>query len=110
MWNSWEKVNEADNSWLTQPFSEEEIKSALFHLEKNKAAGPDKIPVEFYQSCWNVIKADVMDLFDDFQKEKLDVKRLNYGIITLLPKVQDAAIIQQLRPIVPSELSLQMDY
>jgi len=68
-------------------------------MEKNKAAGPDKIPVEFYQSCWNIIKADILDLFNDFHNRKLDVKRLNYGVITLLPKVQDATKIQQFRPI-----------
>ena len=40
-----------------------------------------------------------MELFEDFHKEKLDVYRLNYGVITLLPKVQDASRIQQYRPI-----------
>jgi hypothetical protein len=29
----------------------------------------------------------------------LDIKRLNYGIITLLPKIKDAENIQQYRPI-----------
>jgi len=48
-------------------------------MEKNKAAGPDKIPVEFYQSCWNIIKADILDLFNDFHNRKLDVKRLKWG-------------------------------
>jgi len=34
LWHSWEKVNEADNSLLTHPFSEDEIKHALFQMEK----------------------------------------------------------------------------
>jgi hypothetical protein len=38
-------------------------------------------------------------MFNDFYEGKLDVSRVNYGIITLLPKVSDAAKIQQYRPI-----------
>jgi hypothetical protein len=29
----------------------------------------------------------------------LDIKRLNYGVITLVPKIKDAATIKQYRPI-----------
>jgi hypothetical protein len=68
-------------------------------MEKNKAAGPDKIPIEFYQVCWNIVKYDILQLFDDFHNEKVDICRINYGIIALIPKVSDAARIQQFRPI-----------
>lgn len=68
-------------------------------MEKNKAAGPDRIPIEFYQECWNIVKVDIMQMFDDFYNQKIDISRINYGIITLLPKVKDASKIQQFRPI-----------
>jgi hypothetical protein len=42
---------------------------------------------------------DMMDLFYDFYLGRLDVKRINYGIITLLPKVKNAEKIKQFRPI-----------
>jgi hypothetical protein len=29
----------------------EEVKSVVDQMEKNKAAGPDGIPIEFYQVC-----------------------------------------------------------
>lgn len=35
----------------------------------------------------------------DFHNGTLDVSRINYGVITLLPKVNDANKIQQFRPI-----------
>ena len=88
-----------ENDKLSSPLTEDEIKFALFSMEKNKAAGPDKIPIEFYQTCWDIIKGDIMELFEDFHNGKLDVHRLNYGVITFLPKVQDASKIQQFRPI-----------
>jgi hypothetical protein len=79
---------------LTQPFSKTEIKEALFQMEKNKAIGPDKIPIEFYQHCWEIIKEDIIEMFGDFYAGRLEASRLNYGIITLLPKIQDAEKIQ----------------
>ena len=54
LWDDGEKVSEAENDILCQPFSEDEIKTALFQMEKNKATGPDKISIEFYQSCWDI--------------------------------------------------------
>jgi hypothetical protein len=38
-------------------------------------------------------------MFRDFHKGDLDIKRLNYGVITLVPKVQEANTIKQYRPI-----------
>jgi len=68
-------------------------------MEKNKAAGPDGIPIEFFQTCWEIVKKDIIEMFDDFHKGNLDVSRINYGIITLLPKTMDADRMQQYRPI-----------
>ena len=70
-----------------------------FKWKKNKAAGPDSIPVEFYQSCWDIIKHDIMEIFHEFHQGSMNVSRINYGIITLLPKIQEAKKIQQFRPI-----------
>ena len=68
-------------------------------MEKNEAAGPDKIPIEFYQSCWNIIRVDIIQLFDDFYNGRVDISRINCGIITLLPKIKEINRIQQFRPI-----------
>ena len=38
-------------------------------------------------------------MFEDFYKGELDIRRLNYGVITLVPKAKDATIIKQYRPI-----------
>jgi hypothetical protein len=52
-------------------------------MECNKAAGPDKIPVEFFQTCRDIIKKDVMEMFGNLYENKLEVCRVNYGVITL---------------------------
>lgn len=38
-------------------------------------------------------------MFHDFYQNDLNIGRFNYGVITLLPKVNDANKIQQYRPI-----------
>jgi hypothetical protein len=68
-------------------------------MKCNTAPGPDHMPVEFYQACWEIIKVDLMDMFHEFWRHELGVGRLNYGIITLIPKTKGAARIQQYRPI-----------
>jgi hypothetical protein len=63
-------------------------------MEKNKTAASDGFPIEFFQVGWGFMKNDIMELFNDFHKGTL---RLNYGIITLLPKLKEAYKIQQFR-------------
>jgi hypothetical protein len=41
-------VTEEENRMLTRPFFEEEVKKALFQMEKNKVAMHDGVPIEFY--------------------------------------------------------------
>jgi hypothetical protein len=78
--------------WTTKffcdQFCEKEIKDTVFEMESNKATGRDNIPIDFYHVCWDIIKKDIVNLFHDFHGGNLDVSRINYGIITLLPKIK----------------------
>jgi hypothetical protein len=40
-----------------------------------------------------------MQLFADFHNEKVNISSINYGVITLLPKISEATKIQQYIPI-----------
>jgi hypothetical protein len=68
-------------------------------MAANKAAGPDGFNAEFYQKNWELVKHDLFGLLTDFQKGELDIDRLNYGVITLVPKGKYADRIQKYRPI-----------
>ena len=98
-WSPEEKVSQEESEQLNSKFSEEEIKNVVFSMEKNTAPGPDHIPVEFFQTCWEIIKQDLMFMFEDFENLSLDIGRLNYGTITLLPKIKEANKKKQYRPI-----------
>jgi hypothetical protein len=93
------QVSNLENEFLTSPFTEEEVRVAIFQMEHNKVSGPDGFPPEFFQVFWGLIKDDLMALFSDFYQGTLSLNRLNFGNIILLPKKTDARVIQQYRPI-----------
>jgi mannosylglycoprotein endo-beta-mannosidase len=95
IWSESECLNDEDRVEMDKPFTEEEIRGVIDQMEKNKAAGPDGFPIEFYQSCWEIIKQYLMQIFDDFHQNRIDLAKINYGIITLIPKGDDANIIQK---------------
>jgi hypothetical protein len=93
---------------LDAPFSEEEIHSAIMGSYAAGAPGPDGFSFLFYQSFWDVIKTDFMALVRDFEAGTLDVSRLNYAIITLIPKERNARDINKFRPISLGNCSLKI--
>src|SRR6266542_370323 len=93
------QVSEEENAFLIAPFTEEEVRKAVFQMEHNKAPGPDGFPAEFYQNFWEIINAELMEMFASLQAGRLDLFHINFGEIILLPKINDAERIQQYRPI-----------
>jgi hypothetical protein len=87
-----------EDSELETPFTEEEVK-AIFSCYPEGPPGPDGLSFLFYQKFWGLIKNDVMDLFMDFYKGKLDLFRLNFAMLTLIPKVDNAVDMKNFRPI-----------
>jgi hypothetical protein len=47
-----------------------------------------------------LIKVPLKRVFDDFLNGNLDIGRLNFGTIMLLPKCEDAMVIQKFRPMI----------
>lgn len=98
-WTGHQCVSATENAALIAPFSEEEVWTAIKEMNPLSAPGPDGLPVKFFQAFWDVIKHEVMALFEEFYVGSIDLHRLNYGIITLIPKVTGASDIHQFRPI-----------
>jgi hypothetical protein len=94
------KVLDDDNrDLLTRPLSIEEIKAVVFSLKHNSAPRPDGIPSEFFQEFWDTIKSDLFNLFKSFHDGSLNIERLNFGTVTLIPKIPNAVDIKVFRPI-----------
>lgn len=93
------KLREEDRNELIKVISKEEVKAVVVDMKKNRAPGPDGFPIEFYEHFWDLISPDLMRVIEDFQRGNIDIERLNYGVITLVPKTKDAVQIQKFRPI-----------
>lgn len=98
-WSENDLVTPEENAMLTAPFSEEEIKEAVFSCYAEGATNPDGISFIFYQNFWDLIKKDLVSLFEDFHKGDLDLHRLNFAMLTLIPKIPEARNMKNFRPI-----------
>jgi hypothetical protein len=101
-------ISDEENEIIIADFTENEVREAVFQMEHNKAPRPDGFPAEFYQVFWGVIKDDLLAVFHEFHKDTLDLFSLNFGIITLIPKIENATKIQQYRPICVLNVSFKI--
>ena len=93
------QLTNEENRILTTDFLVKEVFEAISQMELNKASGPDGFPAEFYKTFWEVIRDDLMAMFGQLQQGNLPLYKLNFGVITLLPKKENVVQIQQYRPI-----------
>ena len=83
------QVSDDEDTFLTVPFSEKEVRKLIFQMEHKKAPGPDGFPTEFYQNIWNVIRTGLLHQFGFLRALQSDLFLLNFGEIILLPKIND---------------------
>jgi mannosylglycoprotein endo-beta-mannosidase len=92
-------VNQAENLNLALTFSENELSEIVKEMKSDMAPGPDGFPVAFFQKCWPLVKHGVLHILNDFILGRIDIARINYGVLSLIPKVPGADKISQFRPI-----------
>ena len=71
---------------LENGFCEEEIKEALFKMNKNKSPGLDGLTVEFYKAFWGTLKSDILELYNECFKLGRLTKSMNMALIRLIYK------------------------
>jgi hypothetical protein len=82
---------------LQSPFMEKEVASTISGMKAKSAPGPNGFTVTFYRHMWPHIKGEIMNMVQDFNANRLDLERRNYGVITLIPKVKEANTIRKYR-------------
>ncbi|XP_019091159.1 PREDICTED: uncharacterized protein LOC109128743 [Camelina sativa] len=92
-------ITDADNTRLTAPATEVEIRKALFMMHPDKAPGPDGMTALFFQKAWTVVKTDLVSMVNQFLEEGDFEKGLNRTHICLIPKVVKPTRMTELRPI-----------
>jgi hypothetical protein len=84
---------------LEAEFSGEEIKRAINGSYEEGFPSPDGISFLFYQRFWQLIKSDFMAMVKKFEKGEMNIARLNYAMIILIPKEEGAKSLRKFRPI-----------
>ncbi|KAL6345965.1 hypothetical protein AAG906_025245 [Vitis piasezkii] len=92
-------LNSCEAEGLEVPFTMEEIHSALMDMNGDKAPGPDGFTGAFWQTCWDFVKEEIMDLFKEFFVQKSFAKSLNTTFLVLIPKKGGAEDLGEFRPI-----------
>ena len=75
-----------ENPKLATSFSEEAIKAIVFRSYSDGAPGPDGVPFMFHQVLWDGVTGDLIRMFNAWFEGDLDLFRLNFAMITLVPK------------------------
>lgn len=92
-------INHDSNSELLKIVSDEEVKSALFQMNPDKAPGPDGMTPGFFQKHWSIVGNDVISLVRKFFRDGVLPNELNETNVVLIPKKKSPTEIGDLRPI-----------
>jgi hypothetical protein len=68
-------------------------------MNRDKAPSPDGFSLAFFQECWDVIKTDLMEVFQDFHTHSKFVKSINATFLALILKKSGAMDLKDFRPI-----------
>ncbi|GKV50269.1 hypothetical protein SLEP1_g56981 [Rubroshorea leprosula] len=93
------KISDEERAMLEAPFSEEEVRQAVWSCESTNAPGPDGFNFKFVKEMWGTLKEDIMGYVSDFHKHGKLVRGMNSSFIVLIPKVNSPQKIEEFRPI-----------
>lgn len=96
---SFNSLGQEDRMGMELQFSEEEVVAALSSMKGDKAPGPDGFTMAFFQKCWEVVKSDIMEVFDFFHTTLRFEKSFNATFLDLIPKKVGAIELEDFRPI-----------
>ena len=69
------------------------------NMDKNKSPGIDGIPIEFYQTFWDIIKVELLEIINEsLSNSTLSESQLK-AIVVLIEKGDDPTRLSSWRPI-----------
>jgi hypothetical protein len=99
LWAENQIVSNAESLELALSFTAQELDEVLALTKTDTAPGPDGFPVIFFKPCWSWLKPLLLNILNEFALGRLDNARLNFGVLSLIPKVHGEDYIKQFRPI-----------
>ncbi|GKA93672.1 putative RNA-directed DNA polymerase, partial [Tanacetum coccineum] len=97
--NLFKTLSNLDITFLDAPFSNSEIKEAVWNCGGSKAPGPDGFTFNFIKHYWDILSKDFIDMVKKFEMDGYILRGCNPSFIALVPKIQDPLHIKDYRPI-----------
>ena len=88
-----------ENVNLKQNITLDELQDIINSMDKNKSPGIDGIPVEFYQTHWEVIKHELCEIVNESMSVNLLSESQRKAVIVLIEKGDDPTLLSSWRPI-----------
>ncbi|KAL5565121.1 hypothetical protein UlMin_028285 [Ulmus minor] len=93
------RVSPKMNNCLLKPFTEDDVKAAVFGMSPTKAPGFDGMSALFFQKYWQFVGQDVIRTCLGLLNSSCNMGMLNKTIISLIPKVDRPKTMKDFRPI-----------
>jgi hypothetical protein len=92
LWEDNQVVSDGENHDLELTFTDEELDEVLMSMKQDSAPGPDGMLVLFFKRLWGILRGPILRILNDFALGRVDIARLNFVIITFIPKVKELTI------------------
>ena len=96
---TFQTITQQQNNMLVAPFSEEEVRLAIWECGSDKSPGPDGLNFKFIKKFWQLIKPDVLHFLEEFYANSVFPRGCNASFLALIPKVADPQYLNDYRPI-----------
>ncbi|XP_049398963.1 uncharacterized protein LOC125862883 [Solanum stenotomum] len=73
---------------LIEPFTEVDVKQAMFKIDNTKSPGPDGYGSGFFKEAWETVGGDITEAVLEFFQNGHLLKQVNATNIVLIPKVE----------------------
>ncbi|GKD01436.1 RNA-directed DNA polymerase, eukaryota [Tanacetum coccineum] len=93
------RLSMAQKEDLEAVVSSQEVKKAVWDCGTDKSPRPDGFTFCFYKRFWDLIESDVVAAVKSFFESGTFYKGYNSSFITLIPKILDAKLVKDFRPI-----------
>lgn len=77
----------------------EDLRQVVFSMNSNPVASPDGMSGKLFQSCWDIIKGDLLAIVLSFFCLNVMPKFMSHACLVLLPRVVHPNKLTEFRPI-----------
>jgi hypothetical protein len=93
------RLSVVEGNSLIKPFSESQVKVAVWDCDSFKSLGPDGVNFCFFKDFWAEVKGDVMRFIFDFHRNGRLTKGINSTFIALISKLDSPLRLNDFQPI-----------